>query len=266
MGVIEYLKKIYGYGVPIFLKDIRIGRKSKTAIRKELSRAVKQKLIVREAHGIYYFEEENKEFPSVVSFNDIIEKKYIKDDFGIKGFDVNIYGYYSGQTFLHHFGISQQVPAIIEITTNKCTCKRTININGRMAILRKGKTEIDHTNWKILQFLDMISMSLNDEEIINNKKLLKSYITKYLINSNFHKYIKLYSQRVRAILDETGLSKAFGNGENMNVINREKTKTTFDIDKDEEATIVNDGLSNLENNQIKDGETSLKELKDKYGL
>ena len=250
MGVIEYLKKIYGYGVPIFLKDIRIGRKSKTAIRKELSRAVKQKLIVREAHGIYYFEEENKEFPSAVSFNDIIEKKYIKDDFGIKGFDVNIY----------------QVPAIIEITTNKCTCKRTININGRMAILRKGKTEIDHTNWKILQFLDMISMSLNDEEIINNKKLLKSYITKYLINSNFHKYIKLYSQRVRAILDGTGLSKAFGNGENMNVINREKTKTTFDIDKDEEATIVNDGLSNLENNQIKDGEASLKELKDKYGL
>ena len=52
----------------------------------------------------------------------------------------------------------------------------------------------------------------------------------------------------------------------MNVINREKTKTTFDIDKDEEATIVNDGLSNLENNQIKDGEASLKELKDKYGL
>ena len=224
MNIVSYLKDIYGYGTPIFLKDIRIGRKSKTAIRKELSRAVKQKLIVREAHGIYYFEEENKEFPSVVSFNDIIEKKYIKDDFGIKGFDINVYGYYSGQTFLHWFGISQQVPAILEIVTNKCTCKRTININGRMAILRKGKTEIDHTNWKILQFLDMISMSLNDEEIKNNKKLLKSYITKYLINSNYHKYIKLYSHRVRTILDETGLSKVFEKDENMNVINREKRK------------------------------------------
>lgn len=208
MNIVGYLKDIYGYGTPIFLKDIRIGRKSKTAIRKELSRAVEQKLIVREAHGIYYFEEENKEFPSVVSFNDIIEKKYIKDDFGIKGFDINVYGYYSGQTFLHWFGISQQVPAILEIVTNKCTCKRTININGRMAILRKGKTEIDHTNWKILQFFDMIS-SLQDYEISENKEKLLDYIGKNFQKNHFTKYIGLYSNKVMKKIVEGGLINAF---------------------------------------------------------
>lgn len=265
MDIISYLKDIYGYATPIFLKDIRIGRKSKTAIRKELSRAVKDNRIIRRSQGVYYFKEE-KEMADELSFNEIVTKKYIKDDYGFPGLNLDVYGYYSGQTFLNMIGISQQVPAVLEVTTNNTSCKRIYHSGKYRCMLRKGRTQIDHTNWKILQFLDMISMSLNDEEIKNNKKLLKSYITKYLINSNFHKYIKLYSHRVRAILDETGLSKAFKKDENMNVINREKTKTTFDINKDEEAIIVNAGLSNLENNQIKDGEVALKELKNKYGL
>ena len=208
MNIVNYLKDIYGYGTPIFLKDLRIGRKSKTAIRKELSRAVKQKLIVREAQGIYYIEEQNEEFPSVVSFEDIIEKKYIKDDFGIKGLDINVYGYYSGQTFLHRFGLSQQVPAILEIVTNKCTCKRTININGRIAIIRKAKTEIDYTNWKILQFFDMIS-SLQDYEISENKEMLMEYISNNFKKSDFTKYIGLYSHKVIKKIVEGGLINAF---------------------------------------------------------
>lgn len=208
MNIVSYLKDIYGYGTPIFLKDIRIGRKSKSAIRKELSRAVKQKLIVREAHGIYYIEEENEEFPSTVSFEEIVERKYIRDDFGIKGFDLNVYGYYSGQTFLHRFGLSQQVPAILEIVTNNCTCKRTININGRLAILRKGKTEIDHTNWKILQFLDMIS-SLQSYEINENKERLLDYISENFTKHHFVKYIGLYSNKVMKKIVEGGLINAF---------------------------------------------------------
>ena len=83
MNIVSYLKDIYGYGTPIFLKDIRIGRKSKTAIRKELSRAVKEKEIIRRSQGVYYFKE-NKELARELSFEAIVEKKYIKDDFGIK--------------------------------------------------------------------------------------------------------------------------------------------------------------------------------------
>ena len=50
MNVVNYLKETYGYSVPIFLRDIRIGRKSKTAIRKELSRAVQKGEIVRKSN------------------------------------------------------------------------------------------------------------------------------------------------------------------------------------------------------------------------
>ena len=57
MEIVQYLKDIYGYGTPIFLKDIRIGRKSKTAIRKELSRAVKDKKIIRNSLCKLFFGE-----------------------------------------------------------------------------------------------------------------------------------------------------------------------------------------------------------------
>ena len=187
MNIVSYLKDIYGYGTPIFLKDIRIGRKSKTAIRKELSRAVKEKQIIRESHGVYYFEEE-KEYSKIVTFEDIVTKKYIRDDFGIKGLEINTYGYYSGQTFLNHIGISQQVPAILEITTNNTSCKRLIEINGRKAIIKKTKTEINFQNWQILQFLEMFYL-LDKDEVCDNKELLIKYIEKNFTKTDFTTYI-----------------------------------------------------------------------------
>ena len=208
MNIVSYLKDIYGYGTPIFLKDIRIGRKSKTAIRKELSRAVKEKKIIRRSQGVYYFKE-NKELARELSFEDIVEKKYIKDDFGIKGLEINTYGYYSGQTFLNMIGISQQVPAVLEITTNNTSCKRIYHSGKYRAILRKGKTIINHSNYKALQFFDMISDFLTVEEIRENKELLSNYIKRFLNKNDFTNNIQFYSNRVTKIIVEEGLIYAF---------------------------------------------------------
>ena len=41
MDLVNYLFTIYGYDKPIFIKDVRIGRKSKSAIREEFYRATK---------------------------------------------------------------------------------------------------------------------------------------------------------------------------------------------------------------------------------
>ena len=75
MEIIPYLKEIYGYDTPIFLKDIKIRKKSKAAIKQELYRASKRGDINRESNGIYYFKSD-KEFGSGVRFNELIEKKY----------------------------------------------------------------------------------------------------------------------------------------------------------------------------------------------
>ena len=55
MNIVSILKESYGYDVPIILKNIRIGGKTKEAIRKELSRAVKKGEIERYGDGVYYF-------------------------------------------------------------------------------------------------------------------------------------------------------------------------------------------------------------------
>lgn len=208
MDIVQYLKDIYGYATPIFLKDIRIGKKSKTAIRKELSRAVEKGAIIRRSYGIYYFKEKPVLSPEL-TFEMIVKQKYIKNDYGIPGLDLDIYGYYSGQTFLNMIGLSQQVPAVLEITTNNTSCKRLININGRRAILRKGRTNINRLNYKALQFFDMLSSFLYDEEIKENKETLVKYIKQNLTKKDFVDNIKFYSTRVMKIIVEEGLIYAF---------------------------------------------------------
>lgn len=207
MEIVQYLKDIYGYGTPIFLKDIRIGRKSKTAIRKELSRAVKDKKIIRNSPGVYCFAEEGR-FQNV-SFEDVIKRKYVKDDFGLTGLDIMIYGYYSGLTFAHMIGLSQQVPAIIEITTNNTSSKRTISFNGRKAIIKKGRTEITFQNYKILQFFDMLASFITIDQIRENQKLLYKYIETNFTKNDFYTYIGYYKNKVMKILVEENLIEAF---------------------------------------------------------
>jgi len=208
MNVVNYLKETYGYSVPIFLKNIRIGRKSKTAIRKELSRAAQKGEIVRKSNGVYCFKEEDS-YIDGVTFETIIEQKYVRDDFGFPGLDIiNTFGYYTGLTFQNIIGISTQVPAVVEVVTNNTSCKRVVTINGRKAIINKPKIEVDYHNYKILQFLDLIN-TLNDDEIKKHKDILYSYIRDNLTKKNLNDYLDLYPLKVYFLLFNGGLCNAF---------------------------------------------------------
>lgn len=207
MNTISYLKEIYGYGTPIFLKDIRIGGKSKTSIRKDLSRAVADGEINRDNRGVYYFDEK-KDIPNSVSFLDVLKIKFIKNDYGFPGLDLDVYGYYSGYTFLNQIGISQQVPAIREIVTNKTSAKRLFKYDSYFALLRKGKIEINRFNYKALQFLDAINL-LTEDEINANKDLLKEYIVNNIPRKEFEENKGFYSNKLINKLIKTGLIYAF---------------------------------------------------------
>lgn len=207
MNTISYLKEVYGYGNPIFLKDVRIGGKSKSAIRKDLSRGVERGQIVRKGQGVYCFKEDDS-FVDGVTFENVIEKKFIKDEHGIPGLEIDVYGYVSGLAFLNHIGISQQVPAIIEIATNKTSCKRTYRFKNRMAIIRKGKIEINRFNYKALQFFDIFYL-IDEKETKDNHVLLERYIANNLTQLDFEKYASLYPTRIIKIIVETGLINAF---------------------------------------------------------
>lgn len=208
MNVVNYLKETYGYAVPIFLKDIRIGRKSKAAIRKELSRAVQNGEIVRKSQGVYCFKN-NDAYIDNVTFESIIDRKYVKDDFGFPGLEVvNTFGYYTGLTFKNQIGISTQVPAVIEVITNNTSCKRVVSIGKRKAIINRPKIDVDYNNYRILQFLDLIC-SLSLDEIKEHFDILYKYVRAHFTVKNLNDYLDLYPIKVQYLLIRGGLYNAF---------------------------------------------------------
>lgn len=210
MNLVNYLKDIYGYDTPIFLKDVRIGGKSKTAIKEAFSRMVKKGELKRKGNGIYYIESD-KEFGSGIGFNQILDKKflYYKSFMGEYS-EIFVSGYYSGMTFLNEIGISDQVPMIKEITTSRTSSKKRIfKCGNSVAIIRKGKTDITFLNYKILQFLDMFHF-VSVDEVKKNKKILVDYIIKNeFTKQGLKNYLKFYSDDTIKKIVEGGLYGAF---------------------------------------------------------
>ena len=188
MNTIEILKERFGYTLPIVLKDLRIGGITKVALRKELSRAVDKGIMVRKANGIYCFKEDISGIDRI-TFDKIVEVKFVKNDYGFPGLDVDVYGFYTGQTFLNTIGISQQVPAVAEIVTNNTSCNIVFSAANRKAILRKSKIKIDNTNSRVLQLIDMFNY-LSVEEIRKNRKLINNYLANNINKADFNYYLR----------------------------------------------------------------------------
>ena len=210
MDLVNYLKNIYGYDTPIFIKDVRIGRKSKTAIREEFYRASKSGELERKSNGVYFLRSD-KEFGSGVLFTQIIERKFLYSENVIEGMEsLFVEGYYSGMTFLNRIGLSEQVPAMPEITTNRTSSKKRYYVCGKsVAIIRKSKVNVDESNYLILQFLDMFHY-LSIDEVKKNKEKIIEYINKVeLTKEMLVKYLGLYKGQTMKKIVEGGIINAF---------------------------------------------------------
>ena len=211
MDIINYLEQAYGYNKPIILKDVRIGGKSKTAVKESFYRATKEGLLSRDGPGVYSLTKKDDLFSGAVTFEKVLESKFLYSlDTREELKQLFVAGYYSGLTFLNKIGISQQVPAILEVTTNRTKSKKRFYYAlGRIAIIRQSKTEINFQNYKILQFLDMFHF-ISMDEVIKYKDLLRKYIVdNYLTKNNFMKYISLYGTQTIKKIVEGGIIDAF---------------------------------------------------------
>lgn len=119
-------------------------------------------------------------------------------------------GYYSGLTFLNMIGLSEQVPAVIEITTNRTSSKKYIySALGRYAIVRKARTRIDISNYKILQFLDMFSYLSMDEVKANKNKIISYVKQEGFCKGSLTNYLGLYKGQTLKKIVEGGIINAF---------------------------------------------------------
>ena len=153
-----------------YICNINFGNYSKPWINKQLANLCAEEKIVRFEQGVYYIPKMTLLGASKLNPVKVIEKKYIRDKNGRKG-------YYSGATFLNNIGLSTQVPNVLEIYTNEENSKvREISVGPVRVILRKARTMIDDTNvmvQSLLELMNYISVSFLDNE---RKEILAQFI------------------------------------------------------------------------------------------
>lgn len=203
MQLYEYLLENYGYDNPIIVNDLEIGQYKMNAIRQAIYLLEKENKIVRYSTGVYYIARDTIFGKSKISFELVVEKKYVEND-------ENIYGYFTGLYFKNLLGLTTQMVNTPEIVSNKeFSKKRTIEMCGRSAIVRKSNVVITKDNVKILQFFDLFKY-LSFEEVRTYKERLVDYIKENdLTKKMVIDYLSYYSKKVIDLIVRSGLIYEF---------------------------------------------------------
>ena len=154
--------------------------------------------IKRFQKGIYYIPEKTIFGESSLNPADVIRRKYLSDD-------KNQYGVLTGQALLNNWGLTTQVPNVIEISTNNETNrKRQVQVGGQAVILRRSRTPITNENATLIEFLEALSsIDFNNVEQLN-------YLRTYLKSQSFSRSLLdqvliAYPKRIYQELVESGM-------------------------------------------------------------
>ncbi|MCD7825574.1 MAG: DUF6088 family protein [Clostridiaceae bacterium] len=171
----KYLMEKYGYNEPIFINELSVPEMSTNTMRQAIKRLADSGFLKRYDTGIYYIPKQSKLLgTSYLDPYTVILRKYVKDD-------TETYGYLTGVSFANQLGLTSQMPAVIEIVTNKESTKgRTLTIGGQNVRVKRSLIPITEKNASVLQFLDTVSQAekyseLDEQEIITR---MKAYMKK----------------------------------------------------------------------------------------
>ena len=165
----------YGYNEPIFLNDLAIEGMSENAVRQSVKRLTASGFLERYDNGIYYIPKRSgllgKSYldPSVV-----IMRKYVKNK-------SEIYGYVTGISFANQLGLTTQMPAVIEVVTNReVTNGRMIMVGNQRVRIKRPTITISDSNAELLQLLDSIGQAEKYTELTIEETIetLISYMRK----------------------------------------------------------------------------------------
>lgn len=203
----EYLVENYGYDEPIFTKNLNINGMSKNALRQALNRMFKSGRLAKFDTGVYYILKPDRLLKTAfLDTNKVIIRKYITNG-------KEVYGYFTDLTSANLYGLTTQVPAQLDVCSNKETSKgRIANVGKRVIRLKKSRVLIDSDNYRLLQFLDLLAdiellSDLSQDSLIQR---LKSLIAEqYLNKENLKRYIEYYPGPVAKRLIEWELIYEF---------------------------------------------------------
>lgn len=182
----EYILKHYKNGDPIFISDLPC--KSKSYLRQELKKLVDNKELARYKNGIYYLP--YKTFlgnDGSISYRKFLNAKYLKN--GTEGI-------YTGFSLMNLYGFTSQVPAVLEIKTNKATtAQRKMRFEDARYIIYKPNVKFSKSNYRELEFLEILTL-LDEYSELNEKEAklkLKEIADENKINfKKIKKYLGFY--------------------------------------------------------------------------
>ena len=170
-----YLMENYGYNEPIFLNDLSIEGLSENAVRQSVKRLVASGFLERYDNGIYYIPKRGGLLEkSYLDPSMVIIRKYVENQ-------SNKYGYITGLSFANQLGLTTQMPAVIEIVTNReSTNGRMLMVGNQKVRVKKSSISVSEDNAELLQLLDAIGQAeryteLTIEETVD---ILITYIRK----------------------------------------------------------------------------------------
>ncbi len=170
-----YLMENYGYSEPIFLNDLSIEGLSENAVRQSVKRLVASGFLERYNNGIYYIPKHGGLLgKSYLDPSMVIIRKYVENQ-------SDKYGYITGLSFANQLGLTTQMPAVIEIVTNReSTNGRMLMVGNQKVRVKKSSISVSEDNAELLQLLDAIGQAeryteLTIEETID---ILITYIRK----------------------------------------------------------------------------------------
>lgn len=170
-----YLMENYGYNEPIFLNDLTIQGLSENAVRQAVKRLVANGFLERYDNGIYYIPKRDGLLgKSYLDPSLVIMRKYIQSK-------SEIYGYVTGESFANQLGLTTQMPAVIEVVTNReATNGRTITVGSERVRIKKAPIMVSDSNADLLQLLDSIGQAEKYTELSIHETIdiLISYVRK----------------------------------------------------------------------------------------
>lgn len=155
MELVKCLKNQYGENTPIFFEDIAnvCSGYTRGRVYQLIDAAMNSGLLAKAGYDCYYIPTTTPFGKSLLNPRKVIEKKYISN----KG---EVYGFYTGLALLNSFGITTQMPNIIEVfTNNEATKSRRVTINNQTVIVKRARTTINNSNYKEMMLLELFNLA-----------------------------------------------------------------------------------------------------------
>lgn len=155
MELVKCLQTQYGENTPIFFEDIAnvCSGYTRGRVYQLIDAAMNSGLLAKAGYDCYYIPTTTPFGKSLLNPRKVIEKKYISN----KG---EVYGFYTGVALLNSFGITTQMPNVIEVfTNNEATKSRRVTINNQTIIVKRARTTINNSNYKEMMLLELFNLA-----------------------------------------------------------------------------------------------------------